>query len=1454
MAPNAELGALLLNEPYVAQNPLDQNFSQALTKLFYKHKFHELSLAQVKIWMASFLVSLKSVDQPGVWFQVLGAHLDVSDENIYLILATENPGIIFSYVFDFNSTSGQKDNFKNSQIMRVLRERWNATKTYQFNYSLELEYDGEHEKHVYQVKLVNIGQVNYFPYVDHRNFGQKTISNLVRMRKINAQTALDFTSGNQQSLVGLLIDFFSDKQFKNHLAKLGTGQLTTDFLLVALHAVLTGHFQHTYGLDMNIVLNMNGQISTLTVNASSPAQTSPCNRQPVVFWTEQPPKDVHSLFARFEPPALASFASETYLSMYLFCANNECIMRSKQQLYETRYTPIRPTYFWRDGETEMFVNMLVRDLAVLIGQHQLGPFLTGYFMTEKFSRLFLQRLVLTPHVTSSKSSSSSSWNNDYYSFVLMLRSNVALVVNVAEKPTSAKAEELVNFKWFSGIPFRQNNQTIMTQTINIVREDDPRVKLAKNSQDNYKLLPTSFLANYNVIVERKMQSKLVQHATNTDDQRNASAINQELYMYQYKYTILNNINTLLPVMKNMPKIYRSQSDLMAMLDGFLLQHIDTYKLTESTTVYRDNTVTKSAAAVNEFATLKIFGSPYSDDLVRQNIQSVKEQVKSSTEPITVELLMFFFDKLPALDSYTFCRHETSSSTICTRNDMNTTSTVYNYASIFTNVENTTTNTCDNVEDHSSDRAETKSVQKMFTPLVEKTSHNEQLSSVHSLLLYSQFGMNLEKLASIKLQALDVGPENSLAIFTNIINDVYLKQCPGDPRHQFEYETLAKQGQEHQVVEDELFRKFLTKTFTQLKRSYKYHKDLTILPADDNLYVGIVGNETSTDQHYTAVFSMGNMQNIRAVEKQDNVMVVSEGAKALLLGSENDLIIVDKASDASGFINAQTGSNTVVLIDLTDTDIKTGSITNIPEQNQPRDYDSDQGYIERNTYADGQVTNQQHLVESETNTNGEHTMLVIELDDQPTKPVTSIKTNQQANMMTLENVMKKHNNKNTNTPDNDQMLNLVVLNAQHLVGAQNSVEHLELQCGLETVNLRGGEPLSPDSIRVDVKQCQNEVLVTVNHFTQVDHLSTNGKLKYEFVGRPAKMVFHPDNNTDADDKCTVVIDLKTGSFDGTPNITCNQDNKCDIIFGKDDDKTELINVPSSVLIRIEGHTMQLINGRAYLTGNCNYPEFYEYYELLSSIETYHNEIRDLNMIFVHKCPGNASLVFTGIDVFNQTHDSVLPQNYTLFENDLDAPETIFLKQYTPMTRVYKIDQKCATSDNDGKCKPAFVSALISNETWVDLRDLTRPFEDRAFKIDLEFHQQPAGQATKVVGSIEVRAISLSGNQWVPLAQIKILNGSVVFQSHQFKILTSRNRHHIDAKQGRFFREPLVQKKGAQHQITVDNLKRLELVGHQVGGERVHGDQVVLRQNDDVSKSRTSIYVNLEPKMCGIDQRK
>jgi len=1293
-----ELGQLLLSEQ---QGQTSNNFSLALGDFLFLHRFHESEPLALRIWLTVFLASFSAIDHPNYPI-IHSTVLDVQKTHLTFIVVKSNkldePKQLQSVVFCFNDSDPFIDEIfigRVHETVRQLTERHQLEPLSVFGllYDLAIGFDSKRDEKIYKVSrsyhTINMEnqQVTsqYLPFPD-----------LEKMPKISVNNTLNFSPTTKPSILDILARYFST----HHVLKQLTKILTTRFLIRAVHAIVAGHFGQILQLTSVTSLRLRSRLNSIAMHSQAFCN----NGSPVVLWADD---NLNSradfVFPPYQLPAITDFSSGEFLSFRVHCnCDSQCMWRTKIENYSELTNARQPNLHWENNQTEYLLNHLKHELVHLpLEKGTLGPFLHGYLASDRFNQIFSTRVVLMPNSTNE--------SLNYFSFVLGVEHDLALILNVVDQPSQTNFGD--DFTWFSNV-----HTGLSTQVINILPNQDTRLKIRS---EEYKI-PRFFIPGYQVITETNISRKTPNN--NNNDDRKAYVMKQ-INQHVAKTSVEHFISTVIRLMSNMPQYYTQESQVTSFLRGLISQDVRPLALTNTNLiVYQIN-----EKLGKQFVTVE---TEKPDDPPHISVQQNSFVDKLTLQPtITFHKVTLMVTDVQPTSNLSVCNQivETSSQKyICSKRDQYNNNNGY-YVSNFP-------------DSYASDcpRIPEKGMIHFPSQIPSNSARLLLKNAIHKYLAYSLLGSN------IQIFTYDV--------LKNLSRDGLLADFVKDPCSSNKIVTSVVDIRNQTNIPDlSDHLKWLTSILIEIHEKYTTRSDVKIIPVEDGLYMGFMENtEQQTDQLLT--FALNGTQNVKSESQDTNlIFVLGPGSKAIRAGDGDDMIFISKTDQMEGIIDAKRGNDTLVLMGNS-------------------------------------------------------------------SPVTSIVESHAGNVLTL-----------ATKPGGPE---LTLLNVEHLVGARESYDDLHLHCGLNSVNLRGGSVIHNDFITVNMSQdCLNSVSIVLEKFTSVYHKNSNGKVVYKFVEGP--VFIYVNKSTDPIKRDTVAVQFNLTDVLQLKIISPTEMfSQILIDFGSFDNSDrrrllEIHNFHDSLTVSFnDGYQLYSKRGQFYLGRDCSMP-----HEVLNQLDDYlYKLLHNQNVLFTEKCPeiSPTTLVYTGIVVEHNQEDQILPEKFLQLDNDPEALQTHFKIQHDPRPHVYRLDSFCRADYNDPfRCKSIVaIVETVGGDTVLDLRSVTRSFEDAGFLVDLKVTSGNPQSA-----NVQVSAKAPPGKSspsHFPVALIELS-----FEFKKISLLTSRHRHWLH-DDGRVSSEYLSTRSGTtshSYMVVAELDTRSNILAHDSGREfdqnkveRHHGDQV------------------------------
>jgi len=214
--------------------------------------------------------------------------------------------------------------------------------------------------------------------------------NLMKINKLFSGTMEKMDNQSSQSIVDILVRYFTDKVFMKHFRNLSIENLKAEFFILALHALLLGNFGHTLQLHSKLTFNLNGEVSSLGLWSEKF-----CPNIPIIFWSETVEKIPENVIHKIPLPKNTEFSDKShFLSVKIQCVHWECMWRinerKNRQNYRNDFIPY--SINWEESSTISLLNYLKTLISVFKFENiKMGTFLYNFvnILNEYDSRLIV---------------------------------------------------------------------------------------------------------------------------------------------------------------------------------------------------------------------------------------------------------------------------------------------------------------------------------------------------------------------------------------------------------------------------------------------------------------------------------------------------------------------------------------------------------------------------------------------------------------------------------------------------------------------------------------------------------------------------------------------------------------------------------------------------------------------------------------------------------------------------------------------------------------------------------------------------------------------------------------------------------------------------------------------------------------------------------------------------------
>jgi len=245
-----------------------------------------------------------------------------------------------------------------------------------------------------------------------------------------------------------------------------------------------------------------------------------------------------------------------------------------------------------------------------------------------------------------------------------------------------------------------------------------------------------------------------------------------------------------------------------------------------------------------------------------------------------------------------------------------------------------------------------------------------------------------------------------------------------------------------------------------------------------------------------------------------------------------------------------------------------------------------------------------------------------------------------------------------------------------------------------------------------------------------------------------------------------------------------------------------------------------------------------------------------VMLTEKCPKQqqSTLVFTGLIVDQYHVDDVLPNKFLQLDNDPQAPATRFKQQHDPLPHVYRMDGLCRSAIHPGlpRCSPIIASIDILGETVIDLRVVTRSFEDAGYLIIVQVepcNNQSRSEIVRVTVKRPAQSSKAFMLAWIEL--IPMQTRQQFGRPEPTPLLTSRHRHTLH-ENNQVTAEYLA-RPGTRRLFVAEYQSRKKLLAYDSGRplkkapvQQHHGDQLYPNHSSANGASITALFLHSWPK--------
>jgi len=864
-----ELGQLLLSE-----NVQTSNFSQALGEFLFLHRFHESHPLALQIWLTAFLTSIPAIDHPNYPNVVRSTSIfDIQKTHMTFMVVLDqksNPRSrsLVSFVFCFSDftpfTNAVFIGQKMQAISRLANQYYvKPTSILSFKYNLTLTYDQRRQEKIYRITRARLPLRNIQPWQYAR---LQPLAELKKMPQISLKSLNFVPKKGERSVMTVLAQYFSAPHFATSLRQLNT-TFSAQFLIRAIHAVISGHFGQILHLTSVTLLNFCHDLSSIVFQSEALYDGAP-----IMLWAKDKSNHKYDLvFPRNQLPASSTFLKPSFLSIKIHCNQiGQCMWHTKPKEHDN--SPVEPQKFdidnWKNADSERFLSHLKHELMHLPLKGVLGPFLHGYLASDRFRKLFSTRIVFMP--------SEVNKHVNYFSFLLVEdEQDFALILNVVDRASNINFQ---NFCWFSNVKV---NQPLKTHVVNIVPNKDMRTLI----RDKEYHIPRFFLPGYQVLVEKNISIK----ASLADDDRVAYLMQPHLHNRLSADSLENFASYVKTFMATMPEFYKQEGHVTSFLQGQISQVSRPMILSNTDMVVYQ--LTKEADG--HFATVNL-----ADDNNVNLPTNMNEKLKNQPSMTVHKLSLMVTKNNSKMPSSYICelRVKNSKNIVCIKHDQ---------------YRNYNERKVSNSSDSFSSTMPVKETLHIPLPNNMPFADKKQVLSIHKNLVYSMLGENVEKVANNRLKQL---------IRQGVLVD-HVNMCSDDNKHP-SLAIIQILNHTSVVADYSTLQKQLSNILGEITEKYNTLNNLTIIPVDDSLYAGLM---ITSDQQNTNLltFAVNGMQSIKGGHAAPNILfLVGNGSKAIQTGDDDDMIFIDKTVPIDGIIDAKNGNDTLVLLAKEFTDVAT----------------------------------------------------------------------------------------------------------------------------------------------------------------------------------------------------------------------------------------------------------------------------------------------------------------------------------------------------------------------------------------------------------------------------------------------------------------------------------------------------------------------------------------------------
>lgn len=874
MSTGVELGRLLLAETQeTLLIPGNNSFSQKLENVLFDVKIHKLNATALRFWLASFLITLPTVKN--LYYPKIVSHRFTLDQHCVSLILVANAN---DKIRNLNASEVKRFTFcvdctlkddRSISIINRFKVEFNTQKASEFIYVLKKQ---EGFYHVETLNFVKC-QTNLQSMI--QNLAMPHISNGPVIKQDNI---LSFNKNLSQDdhVLKIMADFFAGSLFSDYVKSFGK-TIDSSLLVLSIHAVLMGHFESQLNVESFAVFEGNERCSVGVRMSNS-------NAQLVMLLQSHEDRDFFvSSLSEVALKKTLELQSPIFVSFSVYSWENSFIWRQSlvknQQIKEFLPTVFKSLLSLDD--VVHFIAILNHALFKNLNRGELGAAMLASAQSDnRLTERFMSVDILTPNQE----------NADYYTFIFRNR-DLILIINLAENEQVDLEQSEIN-----NLPKGILDDASVVNTINIVAESSYRKSGLNNCNRETICFPEFIIPGYHV------SFKYVK----TPSQTHRSPITKRDLITVNSF-LSNNIHSLRSLeisraLTSYPKFLSKPSKLEAFLTGLLLSKFISQRIS-------GNNLKLFKHANSDFEdyvyAVKIYNRPYFDtltaefDMIHLKYALTRRECKSKN----VKIISIYIVSEGNDTTFTACQPSTyeTNKTICEDFQKNENqkfkkheSHTYSYSSY---VKGQTTDINSKLEKSYSNERRVD-----FSPNFKLSTRCEFLNQLHSACLLSKLGAN------VKAKVVKYYEQTGIQIMGNY-HKTNLDICCEDFTEQLKIKTLpifdsksvVKEISQNRVYAREIVRML---TMAKTRNSSK------ILPSDQN---GLFAQMTDAKNGPYLIFSTGNFQIIKGSSTKQQILFIDKGEHAVTTGEKDDIIILQKPSLTSGYINGMGGENTLILM-------------------------------------------------------------------------------------------------------------------------------------------------------------------------------------------------------------------------------------------------------------------------------------------------------------------------------------------------------------------------------------------------------------------------------------------------------------------------------------------------------------------------------------------------------------